>query len=787
VRGDLEGSQRESERGYQKLRNSNKEWASRFQLLAAEAMVWRGMYDPALHLLSTYPSSPDHVDGTVLKLALESIALGRQAQAAKAEQTLAPAEILCRNHPVSTCGNVLNARGILAVNQGKLLEARQAFLDTLAFEDAHKNSFRRAIAEMNIGWTALQSEHFDEAMDWLRSAYRDCKALGAEEIAERVTGNLGWAYFNLGDGERALDLFVEAQRSAHRRGSIRAELEWINTAGYVYGSAGDLARAADAYQRALAVARQIDIKQGIINALEDLAYVSIDLGQLDKADACLNEVAQLIPGSGNHLDTLDVTLARARIAAGKGHFQDSEALFRVVVEDTASQTSMRMAAEHGLALLFESEQNSKAADRMFHTALTTFEHARDQLKNEDSKLPFVANAEGIYDDYIHFLVNQNRRNEALLIADQSRAQTLAQGLGVLSTNSGIDIPKLKPVDIARKTGSTLLFYWLGAKQSYLWAITAKDTSLYTLPPQNEIKESVVRYRKSLLGFGDPLENSDADGRALYDKLIAPASGSLRPNSNVIVLSDGALSQLNFETLIVPAPHPHYWIEDATISSAPSLQMLASYRPTASAQRKLLLIGDAISPGPDYPNLPMAGTEMQQIEQQVGPRNAVLYSREHATPASYLGVSPQQFGYIHFVAHGVASRTDPLDSAIILSRSSAAEDSFKLHARDIVQHPIRANLVTISACYGSGARSFAGEGPIGLAWAFLRAGAHNVIGALWEVSDDAAPQMMGDLYQHLEQGMPPGAALREAKLALLHSKKEFRKPFYWAPLQLYTGL
>ena len=306
-----------------------------------------------------------------------------------------------------------------------------------------------------------------------------------------------------------------------------------------------------------------------------------------------------------------------------------------------------------------------------------------------------------------------------------------------------------------------------------------------LAAEKKIKELASRYRKSLLGFGDPLENSDADGRALYEKLVAPASESLRPNSHVIILSDGALSQLNFETLIVPAPHPHYWIEDATISSAPSLQMLTSSHSAGSVQRKLLLIGDAISPGPDYPNLPMASAEMQKIQQQVGPRNAVLYSRERATPAAYLAVNPQQFGYIHFVAHGVASSTDPLDSAIILSRSSSAEDSFKLLAREIIQHPISADLVTISACYGSGARSFAGEGPIGLAWAFLRAGAHNVIGALWEVSDESTPQMMNDLYQGLDQGLPPSAALREAKLALLHSKKEFRKPFYWAPLQVYT--
>jgi CHAT domain-containing protein len=103
----------------------------------------------------------------------------------------------------------------------------------------------------------------------------------------------------------------------------------------------------------------------------------------------------------------------------------------------------------------------------------------------------------------------------------------------------------------------------------------------------------------------------------------------------------------------------------------------------------------------------------------------------------------------------------------------------------MQHPIDARLVTISACYGSGTRSYAGEGLVGLSWAFLRAGAHNVIGALWEVSDNSTPQLMDSLYQGMEEGQAPAVALRNAKLGLLHSQSRFTAPFFWAPFQIYT--
>jgi len=95
-------------------------------------------------------------------------------------------------------------------------------------------------------------------------------------------------------------------------------------------------------------------------------------------------------------------------------------------------------------------------------------------------------------------------------------------------------------------------------------------------------------------------------------------------------------------------------------------------------------------------------------------------------------------------------------------------------------------VTISACNGAGTRAYAGEGLVGLSWAFLRAGAHYVIASLWEVSDASTPQLMDELYKGLSAGQDPASALRRAKLTLLHSDTVFRKPFYWAPFQLYAG-
>jgi CHAT domain-containing protein/tetratricopeptide (TPR) repeat protein len=785
--GQLVQSQQDAARGYNQFAVSSPQVASKLLLLRAESMLYRGMSDDALLLLESYQPPSGYPEDKVEQLAIEAVAYIRRQQTSIADQKLAEAGELCSQQDYVACGEVLSARGISAVENGSFDQAQEYFHSTLVFAQAHHDMFLQATAALNLGWTELQVDHYDQAMDWSRMAYKLCNQLGAQDLAERASGNLGWAYLRLGDTDRALSLFLEARKNAARMGNLREELRWLTTAGYTYQDLGNLVRAGDSYQRALAIARRIDSREDIVSTLEVLAYHSISEGKLDEASSYADELVPLVRQSGTRLDDLDLMLARGEIAAARNQDPQAIALFRAVEADPESQTSMRLGAEHQLANLYEREGDDASADRMYRTALTTFESARQQLKKEASKLPFLANATPIYTDYIHFLIQQGKVNQALDVADHGRARTLAQGLGLVANERTFQPAALNVGSIAHKAGATLLFYWLGRSQSYLWAITPTRTALFPLPGRGQLTALVQRYRGELVGPLGTLASLQSDGTGLYELLVAPAATLIPPDSSVVILSDGVLSELNFETLIVPGPHPHYWIEDATISSAPSLYMLAAARPARDAGRKLLLLGNAISQDADYPDLPHAATEMHRIEKHFAVADETVLSRLQANPSAYLDSRLQQYAYIHFVAHGVASLTDPLDSAIILSPDSDTERSFKLYARQIIQRPIHARLVTISSCYGGGTRSYAGEGLVGLSWAFLRAGAHNVIGALWEVSDDSTPQLMDTLYRQLEQGAPPSTALRQAKLQLLHAPGNFHNPFYWAPFQLYTGL
>jgi CHAT domain-containing protein len=176
--------------------------------------------------------------------------------------------------------------------------------------------------------------------------------------------------------------------------------------------------------------------------------------------------------------------------------------------------------------------------------------------------------------------------------------------------------------------------------------------------------------------------------------------------------------------------------------------------------------------------------MQRVAGHFPAAEQKVLSGKDATPSAYTANASGGFRVVHFVAHGKANEIVPMESAIILS--SDADKDYKLYARDIVKPPIHADLVTISACYSAGKRTYSGEGLVGLAWAFLRAGAHQVVAGLWEVDDAATPELMDHFYAELQNGKTAADALRTAKRTMLHSRTVYEHPFYWASLQMYTG-
>jgi CHAT domain-containing protein len=780
-RGDLTGASADVDAFGASGSSANIEWASRFRILKAEILRRQGKFNECLTLLDApLPEQFAQSDIAVWRQITEGTAYAFLSRYDLAERSLAEAEALAKvSHP-DLLGEVALKKGTLAWLRGDSIAARSEYLTSLAIARSLHDSYLEANSLTNLGNVATKQEHRDESIDWNRAALHVMQSMDAPGAQANILGNMGWSYLDLGDYETALTLFEQADAASGKAGSVGAQIQWRLSIGNIHLARREYSSAESAYQTASNLAKSLGDKESAAQCFENLALVSLEMGQVEAAQHYNEQVASSVRA---HSDRELSVVIHGRIEELKHNYKQAEEAFESVVGDSSAPTALRWEAQSRLAEVYASEGKRAEADRQFRSALATIAAARTSIKTEELRLPFLSNAIAFYDDYVDFLISQGRSGDALQVAEVSRAQTLAEGLG-LSSKISFPISNFQPRLIAQRFDATLLFFWLGEKHSYLWAITRSGVWSFTMPPASEIEPLIKSYREALLGPRDVLQTSNAQGITLYDLLVAPAQKLIAPGSRVIALPDAGLYDLNFETLLNPKPRLHYWIEDAVVSNANSLVLLAASANQPPARtKKLLLVGNPISPSAEFPDLPQAGTEMMDVERYFAAPDRTVLSRQQATASAYLESKPAQYSFIHFVAHGTASRASPLDSAVILSKQG---DSYKLYARDIVTQPLHANLVTISACHGAGERTYSGEGLVGLTWAFLRAGAHGVIAALWEVNDNSTPELMDDLYAEIQKGSAPDAALHHAKSKLLHSGTVYQKPFYWAPFEIYLG-
>jgi CHAT domain-containing protein len=746
-----------------------------FRLLKAEILLARA------DLASAAPLLQHDVPQEFVRLAAQQEYL--QAKAQVLQGTLAPAlDTLDRARAIDPQAQdlhldieILAGQIRLRLGQWHVAEARLA--DVVSRAKTQGDAYRQALALNNLGMGRLIRGRFDEALTWFEQVLT-LPRLDRTSVYAAALNNAGLCYSRLGDLERAVAVqqkAVEIQRGGSRI-AYQSALGELGTT-HLLRQEHDLAT--KYLEEAFAVAKQSQLSTDATVWANNLAALHLDNGRFDEAERLNEEARRLNPPERAAKLVLN-TLHAARIAQGRGQRDAATRLFTEVLRVADSEPAVRWSAHAGLANVAAASGQPERASRHFELALEIIQKTRSDLLKTDYKLAFLTRLVSFFQDYVEWLVAQKRIDKALETADSSRARVLAELHGAQATRA-IDARSLQR--LSAESGTTFLAYWLAPRASSLWIVNTAGIRRVSLPPAKEI-ENLVRQHQSTIhnALVNPLAQPDSAGERLYRLLVEPASTALRPGARVVIVPDGALHRLNFETLPVTGPSPHYWIEDVEIQIAPSLSLLAVRRETTPANASMLLIGDANGREPEFPALRYASAEMTNVAKHFAAGSVTAHRKDRAVPEAYRDAPLERFSLIHFTAHALANTESPLDSAIMLS---GPRESFKLYARDVADRPLNADLVTVSACRSAGERTYSGEGLVGFSWAFLRAGARRVIAGLWDVDDRSTADLMDRTYAAIARGASPVQALRSAKLALLKAGGTYAKPYYWGPFEVFT--
>ncbi len=698
---------------------------------------------------------------------------------------------LAAHDPRLTCVTRLRL-GEMAADSGAFTSAEGYYRSARADAEGARDPWLIGWARMGLGYNRAKAARFDEAVPFFEQARKSGQETGAKPLTLWAMGNLGWCAFSLGDFDAAMKDFISAEALSEQIGLRDAQHRWLGAIGNIYAERGDLEQAASYHQRAVTLAREAGNNAWLAIAWSNLADIAMKKGDLAAAQSFNDQALAIKQHLGDLWSLAYSELNAANLEAHEHKYAQAEKDYQGVIRRSpdAHAPDVLWGAYDGLALLYQDTHRAALAEAQFRKGIQNIDSAWNQLGSDDWRMTFLVPQYliGLFRDYVEFLIENHHDELALEMVESSRARVLSKRLelvGALPANFRME----RLLAVARASHTVILSYWLAPGQSSLWVIGLGRTVHYALPAAGQIEELVRKYAGTVTAGRDPLARRDSLASDLYQAILAPAAGRIPPDSNVIVVPDGVLHELNFETLVVPLPKPHYWIEDVTIATAPSLRILGGSGDRVSSGQPhaatLLLFGDPVLNNQEFGTLPNVKREIAAVQDHFQAANRCVFTGARAVPEEYAKASPANFTNIHFATHATANRESPLNSAIILSHHG---ENFKLYARDVAAVPLRADLVTISACTSAGAKAYAGEGLMGFAWAFLQAGARNVIASLWDVDDASSVDIMRDLYAGLAAGQTPARALRTAKLTMLRSGNRnplWSRPYYWGPLQVFT--
>ncbi|MBN8852863.1 MAG: hypothetical protein BGO55_03805 [Sphingobacteriales bacterium 50-39] len=299
-------------------------------------------------------------------------------------------------------------------------------------------------------------------------------------------------------------------------------------------------------------------------------------------------------------------------------------------------------------------------------------------------------------------------------------------------------------------------------------------------------DSLSRLQQDAESWVDALETTESGrrfkagalGDRLYSRLIKPLQQAVPSKDEWIIIPDGFLYFLPFESL--PAGEgDKTLLETTTISYRFSSRLLTS--PTVNTgSTDVLSFAPFAGQGSDgtqsFPRLPASGEEIAGLK-------GVHYLDGQATKRSFLK-EINKYPIVHLATHAVSSLNNAAASFVAFYpvKHSPIEDC--LFLEELYGLNLNATkLVIISACETGQGELVAKEGVISLSRAFAYAGCGSTINSLWKADDKATSFILQRFYVHLQKGETKARALQQAKLDYLASDALDKSPAFWAHLVL----
>jgi CHAT domain-containing protein len=784
-----------------------------------------------------------------------------QGQAVQARETFKQAALLAAHTGDASLQSLaLNSAAFLLIASGLYDDALYFLSQSLALRRQQKDRRGEALVLSSISPLYMDTGEFTKADALLEEALRLTRELKAEgkdvsELEEHVLMRISGGQFMRGNLDAALQAVQRALAGETERTSNASRIEVRERLGDLYAAAGNHEKASEVYRETIELARRLKIPISEGHSLGYLAWSQFQLGRAKEALPLILQALELVRQDGSRLIERIFVYYLAEIQKALQQHEAALANYRQAMSAVERARAQALPTEVSRGGMVSSYQRvfAGAIDllvdmRRQEEALKIAEtyHARafldvlaesridlradldkEQRRREDRIFERIS---GIQKELWRPKVAPERQSQLNKELQEAEAELESFQREMRRANpryASVKYPQLLQTSRISEelldADSALIEYVVSEPGSFAWVVRRGKIACVRLPGKKAIDGLIADYRNSLsekvtsLTLNTALARLNAGGQRLYRQLFQPLEALIGTASRLIIVPDGGLAYLPFETLVGERPSGagrgatgEYLIERFAISYAPSASALAAIQTAARELPKggkgMIAFGDPLyapvtqsnpltealqsttlrltEPADHHKQLPYTRKEIQEIGSLFPSSEQKTYLGAEAREQNVKAEDLSRYRYVHFAAHGIIDEEYPARSGIVLSAEPNSREDGVLQMSEVMRLKVNADLVTLSACRTGLGKLLNGEGMIGLTRAFLYAGASSVVVSLWNVNDTATADLMRGFYRNLQRGLAKDQALRQAKRELINGQKRaWRHPYFWAPFVL----
>lgn len=619
--------------------------------------------------------------------------------------------------------HVLTNLGIVNRSTGNYRQALEFYRRSLALSAERSNAMDMAVDYMNIGNVYNEIGDYRQALDHYRQSYECYASAGDWSGISAVLGNQSYAYLQLKQFDSAKNNLQKAIAIAQSVHDPLGEADWLFNLAEIYYEENQI----DSCLTTLEVSAKLYRR---LSRFEELAEISVakgicheDLNELDVALECFSEAIQSLL---RHRLTKKIWLPlyqAARIRSRQGAIQQ--------------------------------------ADSMYRAAIQALEASRDGLEDARLAMHFLEGERlDVYRSFAAWLMHSDSTASALSLLERSKSRSLSDWLK-------IDLEKPAPDSIL------CIEYFLWDDSVYAFLKSSKHTERLTLAELKNVNQIATEYVGMLNNRLSHSQQIERLSEKLYRYLIAPFETRLQNYKHLVIIPDGVLNFVPFETLKNDST---YLIETVSIRYAPSMAIFnhvalrsgelksACIMAASSNENDVSQDGIALAP------LPFAVKEQKKVTAILSDKIKVDTTGEFS-----------DFSVLHFATHAINNLDKPEQSFLWIPNPLQNEP--RLTVGEIEKMKLKTELVVLSACETASGQLLRGEGMLGLTRAFLAAGSRSVVSTAWKVNDAAAAFFMERFYIHWVESFDTAGALRSAKKDMI-GHEEWRQPTFWGAFVLW---